>query len=220
MKQIVGSAWDEDGKRLHIVDWNSKFISAPKVDPDTQKAPIAPAAAISSAVGRTSGEVKALVALLGGTGLRVSEALTLRLGPDDGVGSFWDPTAATFTVRGTLVDGQIQNATKTRAGKRVVDLAPELNDFLKATVTSVEGRIFRMSHRTLRRRIEKLGIHGFHSMRRFRITHLQNESVPPMLVKFWAGHAAGDISERYTKFGEMVRERKDWSNKAGLGFSL
>jgi hypothetical protein len=81
-------------------------------------------------------------------------------------------------------------------------------------------KLFTMSERTLRRRIEELGIHGFHSMRRFRITHLQGENVPQMLTKFWAGHAASDQTEKYTKMGAQIQERKDWAGKAGLGFQL
>ena len=80
--------------------------------------------------------------------------------------------------------------------------------------------MFTIPERTLRRRFLALGIPGFHSLRRFRITHLQGANVPTTLTKFWSGHAAGDITERYTKIGSQIQERKDWSVKAGLGFQL
>lgn len=80
--------------------------------------------------------------------------------------------------------------------------------------------MFTISERTLRQRLAELGIPGFHSLRRYRITHLQGQNVPATLTKFWAGHAAGDVTERYTKVGAQIEERRTWSEKAGLGFSL
>jgi hypothetical protein len=41
-----------------------------------------------------------------------------------------------------------------------------------------------------------------------------------MLIKFWNGHAAGDITERYTKVGSEIQARKEQAAKAGLGFKL
>jgi integrase len=80
--------------------------------------------------------------------------------------------------------------------------------------------MFPQSERQYRRKFKALGLEGFHSLRRFRITHLQLANVPETLVKFWAGHAAKDITARYTKVGSEISARKDWSEKAGLGFSL
>jgi integrase len=220
VKQIVKSAVDDEGNQLYPRTWNTRFIDAPKVDKSTQKTPVAHPAALQSAVQPSNGEVGVLVALLAGTGLRVGEALSLMVGEDDGVNSFWDAANKTLNLRTTLVDGQVQNATKTKAGTRVVDLDTRLNDVLRLQFANAEGRLFRTSERTLRRQIEALGIHGFHSMRRFRITHLQAENVPQMLTKFWAGHAAEGQTEQYTKMGSKIQERKDWSERAGLGFSL
>lgn len=220
MKKIVKSAWDERGNRLYPVEWNPEFIKAPRIDQDAQKTPITASQTLTEAISRTKGEVQAVVALLGGTALRIGEALALKVGPDNGVDSYWDPQAGTLTIRSTMVHGHIQPNPKTRAGKRVVDLDPSLNSFLIGMFPNVEGRLFKIGERTLRRRIEKLGIHGFHSMRRFRITHLQGISTPPMLIKFWAGHAAKDTTEGYTKMGAQIEERKSWSEKAGLGFQL
>lgn len=220
MKQVVKSAWDEKGNRLYPVDWNPEYIKAPKVDPDTQKTPITSSGTLTQAITATNGEVAALIALLGGTGLRIGEALALQVGTDNGKDSYWDPQSGTLTVRSTMVNGNIQPNPKTRAGKRVVDLNPHLNKFLADTLHPVVGRMFKTGERTLRRRIAKLGIPGFHAMRRYRITHLQGENVPVTLIKFWAGHAAGDVTERYTKMGAQIEERKTWSEKTGLGFQL
>jgi len=145
------------------------------------------------------------------------------VGPDDGVNSFWLPETGTLIIRTTLVDGQVQPHTKTEAGTRFVDLDPRLAFFLRSQFANREsqtGLLFTTSHRTLRRRLAAQGILGFHALRRFRITHLQGENVPATLTKFWAGHAAGDVTERYTKVGAEIQKRKMWSEKAGLGFQL
>jgi integrase len=216
VKQIVSSATDEEGEQLYPRKWNTKFIDAPKVDPTAQKAPICPVPAITAALQTTSGDIRVLVALLAGTGLRVGEALSL-------TGNDWNPEAATLQVHSTLVDGHFQAETKTKAGTRTVDLDPKLNQLLHSLFANREsrtGRLFPASEPTYRRRIDALGIPGFHSLRRFRITHLQNQNTPNMLTKFWVGHAAGDVSERYVKMGAQIQERKNWSEKVGLGFQL
>lgn len=218
VKQIVKSAVDENGDQLYPRTWNTRFIDAPRVDPTTQKADIAPIAAITSALQTTSGEVRVLVALLAGTGLRVGEALALTR--ED-----WNPEAGTLRVHSTMIRGKIQGETKTKAGTRTIDLDPALNQLLHSVFANRElrianGPLFLMGEDTLRRRIDALGIPGFHSLRRFRITHLQGMNVPSTLTKFWAGHAAGDVTERYTKVGAQIEERRTWSEKAGLGFSL
>jgi hypothetical protein len=40
MKQVVKSAVDENGDQLYPRTWNTRFIDAPRVDPQSQKAPI------------------------------------------------------------------------------------------------------------------------------------------------------------------------------------
>lgn len=222
MKQIVNSAVNEEGEPLYPRTWNSAFIKAPKVDPDAQKTPICASGTLQEAITATKGEISALTALLGGTGLRIGEALALST-LDNGIDNLWNPEAGTLLIRATRVHGVVQPAPKTRAGKRTIDLDPALNVFLRTQLgydCTQKGYIFPKSELTYRRRLEEHGIHGFHSLRRFRITHLQGQSVPTSLVKFWAGHAAGDITERYTKVGSQIEERKNWSERAGLGFNL
>ena len=217
VKQVVKSAVDENGDQLYPRTWNSRFIDAPRLDPASQKAPTCPIPAIRAGLDTTSGEVRVLVALLAGTGLRINECLALTR--ED-----WDAAASTLKVHSTMVRGKLQGETKTKAGTRVVDLNPALNQLLHSLFANRESwtddRLFLTGERTLRRRIAELGIPGFHSLRRFRITHLQSQNVPTTLTKFWAGHASGDMTERYTKMGAQIEERKTWSEKAGLGFTL
>jgi len=217
VKQVVKSSVNEEGDPLYPRTWNTRFIEAPRVKPESQKAPIAVVDDVQAAVGTTSGEVKVLVALLAGTGLRIGEALALTR-------KDWDSEAGTLQIHSTLVHGEVQSEPKTQAGNRVVDLDPQLNNLLHSLFAIREsrtGRLFLTGERTLRRRLAKLNIPGFHSLRRFRVTHLQGENVPSTMIKFWSGHSLNsDITEKYTKVGSQIQKRKDWSVKAGLGFSL
>jgi integrase len=217
MKKVVGSATDSRGNRLYAPKWNNDFIRLPRVNPRLQKAPVTPSGTLQEAITATNGEVKALVALLAGTGLRIGEALAIGM-PG---GNVWDPAAGTITVQATLVRRHIlQPNPKTEAGNRVVDLHPELNALLRSQFANRESRMFTASIDFYARRLKSLGIQGFHSMRRFRITHQKLSNVPDTIIKFSAGHAASDITERYTKVGSQVDARRQWANDAGLGFTL
>jgi integrase len=216
MKQILASATDDEGDPLYPRQWNSKFIKAPKVS--GQKAPVMALEGTSEAIAKADPQTRALIALLGGTGLRIGEALAISVG--EGIGNVWNASDATITIRATQTPSGLQNEPKTAAGRRVVDLHPSLNEVLCSLGRPAGQPLFTLSHSTARRRLTALGVPGFHSMRRMRITHLQNKNTPLMLIKFWVGHAAGDISEKYTKFGAEIESRKDWVNTAGLGFNL
>jgi integrase len=217
VKQVVKSAVDGRGNRLYPVVWNPDYIKAPSIDTDSQKTSITAPQTLQEAITATNGEIKALVVILAATGLRIGEALAI------GLGNTWDPIQGTITVSGTLVMGTFQPNPKTKAGKRVVDLPSSVNALLKTiypTETAQRGVLFPLSRRRYHEIFAGLGIHGFHSLRRFRITHLELNDVPRSLTKFWAGHAGKDITARYTKVGAEITARKDWSEKAGTGFTL
>ena len=219
VKLVVASAVNEQGEELYPRSWNSEFADLPVVNPVSQKAPIATREGVQDAIGAARGQDKALYALLAGTGLRVGEALALAI-------SDWDKQNMALSITKTVVKGRIQDSTKTEAGTRQVDLTPELNDFLIRSIQHTDGLMFRSAIGGVVRqmsaydKLEKVGISGFHSLRRFRATHLENASVPRMLAKFWLGHNATDISEKYMKFGSDILARKQWTTKAGLGFEL
>jgi integrase len=227
VKQVVGSAVDENGNQLYPRKWNNDFLDLPVIKLAEQDAPIVPVKTLERALVRANGQDKALYALLAGTGLRVGEALALMVGPDDGKNSFWQPEAGLLTIRTTLTNGKIQDAPKTEAGVRLVDLDPQLNDFLLSHLETAPGLLFKSEKGGLVRtntayeHLEDAGIkEGFHSFRRFRITHLESVGVPPGLQRFWTGHAAEDVHQNYIKFGEKIEERKTWAIRAGLGFAL
>lgn len=216
MKQVLASATNDEGDALFPRQWNAKFIKAPKVT--DQKAPVCALESAQRAVAGSEGQIRVLVALLGGSGLRVGEALAVTV--QNGPGNVWDPITATISVTSTETPAGLQNEPKTDAGKRVVDLHPDLNRLMLELARPEGQPLFTVSERTARRRLAKLGVPGFHSMRRMRLKYLDNQNVPRSLVKFWAGHAAGDVTERYMQGGSELNQRKDWTEKAGLGFQL
>ena len=228
IKQVVESAVNEEGDQLYPLKWNHAFIDVPTVKTAEQDAPIVSPKAIQNAIRTARNEDKALYALLAGSGLRVGEALALCIGPDDDRNSFWQPETKTLTIRTTVVKGKIQTGTKTQAGIRAVDLSEELNVFLTKSLSHCEtGLLFKSEKggivrtNTAYEHLEEAGIQeGFHAFRRFRLTHLDAVGVPQGLQRYWGGHSAGDVHESYVKMGEKILERKDWAQKAGLGFQL
>lgn len=223
IKQIRESVISENGEIQFPCKWSPDFLDLPVID--TAKQPIVDAQTVTSAISAalTSGNpVRAgLWAILAGTGLRISEARAITVGLGTGNELDWDGSKIT-------VNSQITRSgfgpTKSKAGVREIDLAPELTDFMVKIWKmnfSDQAVMFSDTESVYRTGLEHDGITtGFHSFRRFRTTHLRMQSVPAPLVDFWDGHAAGDMAERYTKVGGQIEERKLWAAKAGLGFKL
>jgi integrase len=62
---------------------------------------------------------------------------------------------------------------------------------------------------------------GLHAFRRFRNTHLGKcPNLPPRLQKYWMGHSAGSMSDRYDKSIEDREFRTMWAQRCGIGFEL
>jgi integrase len=223
VKSIVSSAVDDNGNELFPRRWNSDFIDAPIIDPKAQNAPVIAAPAVAKAISQAPSQYAPLFALLAGTGLRISEALALKVGPQPS-SSFWDPEQSKLVIRKALYHG-VEQATKTAAGVREVDLAPELNEYLLSHAAS-QGFLFADTNgkplcvSTAYVAADKAEVPGYHSFRRFRITHLENQGVPRGLVMFWTGHAGKDVHDRYVKLSKDIEARKEWAEKAGLGFKL
>ena len=90
VKGIVSSAIDQNGNKLYERKWNADFIDAPQIDVKEQKAPTITPTTLGNAISLLDSPYSHLLALLGGTGLRIGEALALKVN-DDGVSSFRFP---------------------------------------------------------------------------------------------------------------------------------
>jgi integrase len=62
--------------------------------------------------------------------------------------------------------------------------------------------------------------YGFHSFRRFRVTHLRSLAIPEDILTFWMGHADKTITDRYSQMKQRIDLRKEQAEKVGLGFEI
>ena len=76
---VVASATDSEGNRLFDRKWNLNFIALPKLNAAKQATPSFEVAQIETIVSQAKGQYRVLFALLAGSGLRIGEALGLRV---------------------------------------------------------------------------------------------------------------------------------------------
>lgn len=223
IKQIRESVISQNGEIQFPCKWSPDFLDLPVIN--DAKQPIVEHQQVTDAISHaltTGNSIRAgLWAILAGTGLRISEARAITVGLGVGNELDWDGSKIVVQVQMTRAGF---GSTKSKAGVREIDLAPELTDFMVAIWKKNfqdQAIMFDQTEAKYRTGLEHDGITtGFHSFRRFRTTHLRMQNVPAPLVDFWDGHAAGDMAERYTKVGGQIEERKMWAAKAGLGFKL
>jgi integrase len=231
VKSVVRSLVTDDGDPVFPREWNHEFIDLPLIknqhQPTLSKEEIA---AILNSCGtkgnNANGWYRVLFSLLAGTGMRVGEALALE------IRDIRFSNGGLVSVTKNL-DGRTLVSTKTEAGEREIDLAPELAGLLRSHIgTRTSGFVFRtrsggpvlqrnvlrMLH-TILSRVNKPKL-GFHAFRRFRVTHLRKNMVPEDLIKFWIGHAPKTVTDEYSKVKNDVDFRKEVADKVGLGFDL
>ena len=139
---------------------------------------------------------------------------------DCGVGTARDRDRALVTVRTQFYRG-LEQAPKTLAAMREVDLPNNLNEYLKKRVSAEWGaRVFVGSETLWRTRLAETGVPGFHAFRRYRVTHLRAMGAPKDILRFWVGHTAENVTDRYSKLAQNVGFRKEWAEKIGVGFKL
>jgi integrase len=224
VKQIIGSVVDENGDQVYPRKWNTQFLDAPVVG--LQKRPCATVDQIHAALKASEGSYKIFYALTAGTGLRIGEALALRIG-DDGQHSAWGSKNSIVHVRDAFWRGQL-GLPKTEAGVRSVELCRALNEFLIKSVDTRTGFLVasadgsHMKESTLRQSsMAKLGIPGAHSLRRFRITHLRRNKVAEELIDYFTGHkSTRNLNDIYSKLSADAEYRREVAETVGLGFSL
>jgi hypothetical protein len=107
VKLIVASAKSEEGEPLFPRKWDSEFIDLPIVR--NQRQPKFTTETMSAIVHNATGQYRVLCALLGGSGLRIGEALGLE------VGEHISNDCRTLYVRQSVWDGVIQKP-KTASG--------------------------------------------------------------------------------------------------------
>ncbi len=228
-RAVVASAVSSEGEQLYPRNWNFHFIGLPVVDEKKQCKPSLNASEVEEILTRAKGRYKVLFALLGGTGLRIGEALGLKIG-DHLSGDF-----STIRVRQSVWRGSVQTP-KTDNAVREIDLPSSLAAFLKASAggrasgflfQTESGRpltqrnVLRDGLGKIRRDMKLEDGKAFHAFRRFRTAHLRKNRTPWDLQKLWLGHANKDVTDRYA---EQLKEDVEWreqeAERVGLGFRL
>ena len=222
VKMVVASAVGKDGEEIYPRKWNHEFIDLPVVE--GQRTPTFTAEEIQQIISRANGQFAVLYALLAASGLRIGEALALQVE---------HYRSGTLHIKQGIWNSCIQSP-KTRAGTREVDLTASVAAMLETYLAGrMDGFIFRTDRGTalsqsnlLRRSLHPIlvgmgrEVAGFHSFRRFRVTHLRKQGTPEDLLRFWIGHAPGNVTDRYSKLYEDVTYRKAQAERVGIGFNL
>jgi integrase len=215
---------NEDGDELYPRKWNCAFIDLPEIK--NQRTPTFTGEDLTQIVATAKGQLRLLYALLGGSGLRIGEALGIEI-------QHISPSASTIKIMQSVWNGQKQTP-KTHSALREVDLHPYLAAMLKAFVGErTSGLLFQTKNgkpllqsniirRSLHPILKTLGREraGFHSFRRFRVTHLRKNRVPEDLLRFWIGHAGQSVTDGYSMVKNDVAYRQMCVNNMGLGFEI
>jgi integrase len=229
---IVLSAVDAEGEPLYQRTWRLDFVDAPVIvnqrQPTITKDKLQDALRVRHT---TTDKYRVIVALLAASGIRVGELVALRVG-DDGEHSGWDQGNSVLAIR-TSLWRQTEQKPKTLSSIRKVDLSEPVNamlaEYVKRTNKKPGDHLFAsrngtpMSPTTLQKYgLIPLGIPGFHSLRRWRVSYLKSIGTPESLVKSWIGHSSNgsDITARYDKSADDKQWRQEWANKVGIGFDL
>ena len=222
VKMVVASAVNEQGEEIYPRKWNLEFIDLPQVT--NQRTPTFTVEEAVKIISASEGWLRVLYSLLGGTGLRIGEALALEVK---------DISEGTITVRQGVWNGIVQTP-KTSNGLREVDVHSSLAAMVKAHIGIRQSGFLFQSHsgnplsssnvrnRSLHPILKAMGKEtcGFHSFRRLRVTHLRKNRIPEDLIRFWIGHADKSVTDGYSKVKEDVAFRKACAENVGLGFDL
>jgi len=207
VKLVKASAVDENGDELYPTKWNHEFIDMPVVDGTKQRRPAFTSEQVEKIVKATTGRLQMAATLLAATGIRSGELLGLEVCHFDG---------NSVRIEQSLWKGKV-GEPKTPNARRSVDVHPDVAELPRQYIGGrTKGFIFQTKNRypmnqrnlarALYKALEKLKIPqcGFHSFRRYRNTFLRNLICPDGLLKFWMGHAAKDMSDRYDRVREDV----------------
>jgi integrase len=80
LQSVIASVVNDEGEQVHPRTWDSHFIGLPVVNPKKQNRPTRTAKEIEKIIAASRNRYRVLYSLLAGTGLRIGEALALKIG--------------------------------------------------------------------------------------------------------------------------------------------
>jgi integrase len=199
---IVESADDAEGSPLYPRNRDANKLDLPMVETSKQRRPSIIAETMAEFAGVKNPKYRMLVILAASTGCRIGELLGLEI--KDLLDDF-----TTVRIIQQARGKKLTPELKTANSVRFVDICPEiaalLREFLGARTS---GLVFpnrtgkplnpsnirnRVIHLLLKTKGLPLG--GNHIFRRFRMTWLRENSVPPDIERFWLGHANRTVGD-------------------------
>ncbi len=220
VKMVVASVVDGDGEQIYPRKWNHDFIGLPIVEPNKQRRPTVSKAELEQILASAGKRWGPLFALMAGTGLRIGEALGVKV--ED-----LSEDCSVLHVRRSIWHGHEQDP-KTPNALRVVDIPKPLAGVLREHIAGKAGYLFPtknggpVQQRNVLRALHATGKKvGFHAFRRFRTETLRRVRVPEDLIKLWLGHSKQTVTDLYARGLEKDEAwRQEWCDRAGLGFTL
>jgi len=222
VKMVVASAVNEKGKQTHPREWNEEFIDLPVVSKKKQRCPTFSGDVVTGILSKTKKEKYR----------RFGEGLGIDI-------KNISPDCSTIKIIEKAWRGERQRFLKTESGEREVDIHPSVAAMLREYIgerksgllfASKSGRPFTaikhlagILRRTLHPILAELSQPkcGAHAFRRFRNAYLRNYALcPEGLRKFWLGWSDQDMSDLYDKIREDDAFRKEWAEKAGVGYTI
>lgn len=230
VKMVFSSCVNEDGEELYPRNWKKMGLVIPKVIKKKQRRQCFTVEVMNHLANSPTikPQMRTLFILCGASGLRIGEALGIRIEKilDDGTRIIIDEKAW---------HGEIHDYLKTENGEREIDLpnnvAKLLVEFIRDRKSGLlfcsrSGKQLHQSN-ILRRHLhpalaavgfEKAGNHAF---RRFRDTFLKNHTnCPEGVLHFWLGWGSEEMSGHYDGIKYDVAFRKDVVNRCGVGFEV
>lgn len=220
VKSVVASLVNSEGEPIYSRKWNDEFIGLPVVNPATQHRPTITRPEIETLLSNLKPRYAVLIAVLAGTGLRVGEAVGLKV-------SDLSSDCTLIHVRRGLWRGKEQSP-KTPNAIRDIDVPGPLAELLQSHVAGKSEYLFptksgrALSPRNVLRVLSGANyVAGFHAFRRFRTETLRAACTPEDLIRMWLGHAHKSITDLYASgLRHNTERRQEWVKKVGLGFDL
>ena len=224
---VVESADDAEGNPLHARKWDANKLDLPLVETSKQRRPSITADIMSEFAKVKSPKYRMLFILAASSGCRIGELLGLDI--KDVLDDF-TTIRIIQQAKGTTLTSELKTANSVR----FVDICPEVAVLVKEFLGSrISGLVFlsrsskplnpsnirvRVIHPLLKSK--GLPVGGSHIFRRFRMTWLRENSVPPDIERFWLGHANRTVGDDYSMLKKNVKFRKQIADRIGTGFEL
>jgi integrase len=219
VKMVLASALNENGDAIHPRTWNHDFIGLPLVNKTEQKRQTVSQVQLQTILANILERYALLIVLIAGTGLRIGEALGVRH-------SDFRNNCRVLDIQRSVWRGKPQ-LPKTANAIRVIDVPEELAKVLRQHVRQTDAYLFAtrkgtpLVDRNVLKALHGTGIKvGFHALRRYRTEVLRRARVPEDLIHLWLGHASATVTDLYAEGLRNDEDfRRDWCERAGLGFS-